>query len=49
MTSAEGVEVSPLVSYAGEALDGLCNGKTFLHSLDNSLQVQQDKIEACQS
>lgn len=39
VTGAEGVEVSPLVSYAGEGLADLCSGKTFQQGFDSSLQV----------
>lgn len=38
VTGAEGVEVSPLVSYAGEGLADLCSGKTFQQGFDSSLQ-----------
>ena len=34
-----GVEVSPLVSYAGEGLEPLCNQRTFRQAFDIFLQV----------
>jgi hypothetical protein len=37
--AAEGVEVSPTVSYAGEGLDDICKGRTFTQPLDAALQV----------
>jgi len=40
VSSPEGIEVSPLVSYGGEGLDQLCKGKTFQSSLDGALQVK---------
>jgi len=40
VSSPEGIEVSPRVSYGGEGLDQLCKGKTFQSSLDGTLQVK---------
>lgn len=40
VSTPEGIEVSPLVSYGGEGLDQLCKGKTFQSSLDGALQVK---------
>ena len=37
--SEPGVEVSPLVSYAGEDLEPLCARRTFRHPFDVFLQV----------
>ena len=34
----QGIEVSPLVSYAGEGLEGICKGQTFNEMLDARLQ-----------
>jgi UDP-N-acetylglucosamine/UDP-N-acetylgalactosamine diphosphorylase len=34
----QGIEVSPLVSYAGESLEGICKGQTFNDVLDARLQ-----------
>ncbi len=42
VSSPEGIEVSPRVSYGGEGLDQLCKGKTFQSSLDGALQVCVD-------
>ncbi|DBA82806.1 hypothetical protein WJX77_012241 [Trebouxia sp. C0004] len=41
VSSLEGIEVSPLMSYGGEGLDQLCKGKTFQSSLDGTLQGRQ--------
>jgi hypothetical protein len=38
VTSDQGVEVSPLVSYAGEGLQGVCEGVSFAEPYDNTLQ-----------
>jgi hypothetical protein len=38
VTSDQGVEVSPLVSYAGEGLQPLCEGIAFAEPNDNTLQ-----------
>jgi hypothetical protein len=39
-TPGAGVEVSPLVSYAGEGLDSLCAGRSFRSAFDVHLQVR---------
>lgn len=36
--SAEGVEVSPLISYAGEGLEGVCAGAVFSEAGDARLE-----------
>lgn len=36
--AADGVEVSPLVSLAGEGLESICRGQIFTHALDPRLQ-----------
>ena len=36
---AQGVEVSPTVSYAGEGLQALCSGRTLHQAYDVFLQV----------
>lgn len=38
VTAPGGVEVSPLVSYAGEGLEGRCGGRVFAQPLEPSLQ-----------
>lgn len=39
--AAEGVEVSPTVSYAGEGLVELCRGRSFAQPHDAALQVRR--------
>lgn len=46
VAAPEGVEVSPLVSYAGEGLFELCSGKTFQKSFDLSLQGNSREDQA---
>ena len=36
----DGVEISPLVSYAGEGLETLCDGKTFHEPFSVHLQAR---------
>ena len=37
----DGVEVSPLVSYAGEGLEAACSGRRLTSSYDSALQGRQ--------
>ncbi len=44
MESPAGIEVSPLVSYAGEGLESVSAGKTFRETYDVYMQVSSDYL-----
>ena len=47
VTTSQGIEVSPLVSYGGEGLQQLCEGQTLSASFDSKLQVSLQCMRCC--